>query len=177
MTGKEEIFLGHFARPFGIKGDLKLVPSQDFWEEVLASKKLICRMSDNGSAEAKPIELKQFRRQNKFYVLTAEGISDRTTAESLVGGKLFVTTDALDVDLPDAALPFQIVGCRVESEDGESLGEVTNVLFTPSHDVYEVTGDRGAFLVPAVPEYVIAMDEDEKKIILRPIPGLIDDVD
>jgi 16S rRNA processing protein RimM len=177
LTGTEEIFLGHFARPFGIKGELKLVPSQDFWEEVLDSKKLIFRMPGNESADAKPFELKHFRRQNKFYVLTAGGISDRTSAESFVGGELFVRTDALDVDLPDVMLPFQVIGSLVESEDGEALGEVTNVMFTPGHDIYEVASDKGTFLVPAVPEYVISMDGKEKKIIIRPIPGLIDGMD
>ena len=33
----EEIYLGQIVKPFGIKGELKLLPSQDFWEGVLES--------------------------------------------------------------------------------------------------------------------------------------------
>jgi 16S rRNA processing protein RimM len=175
LTGSEEIFIGHLVRPFGIKGELKLVPSQDFWEEVLDSNRLILRLKGNGDASGKPFQLKRFRRQKKYYVLTAEGISDRTAAESLVGGELFVTTEGLDVDLPDKMLPFQIIGSFVQSEDGDALGEVTDVIFTPGHDLYEVTGEKGTFLVPAVPEFVIAMDTNEQKIVIRTIPGLVDD--
>ncbi len=177
MTGSEEIFLGQLARPFGIKGELKLIPSQDFWEEVLGSKKLFLRTYGNGDSGVRPLQLKHFRRQKKFYVLTAEGISDRTAAESLVGGELFIAVDGLDVALPDKMLPFQVIGSSVESEDGNVFGEVSDVLFTPVHDIYEVTGENGTFLVPAVPEFVISMDAQERRIIIRPIPGLIQDMD
>jgi 16S rRNA processing protein RimM len=178
MPVGEEIYLGHLARPFGIKGELKLVPSVDFWEAVLDSKMLILRTSGNGGSTAdRPLKLRNYRRQKKHYVLAAEGIGDRTSAESLVGAELFVPADGLDVELPDKKLPFQVIGCAVESEDGVALGEVSDVLFTPGHDIYEVTDDTGTFLVPAVSEFVIAVDVNERKIVIRPIPGLIDDAE
>ncbi|MFH1755236.1 MAG: ribosome maturation factor RimM [Candidatus Latescibacterota bacterium] len=177
MSAGEEIYLGQLGRPFGIKGELKLVPSQDFWEGVLDSKNLILRTAGEDGVDTNPIHLKHFRRQNKFYVLEAEGIGDRSAADALVGGELFIPADELDVDYPDEVLPFQIVGCSVRSEDGDLLGEITSVLFTPGHDVYEVAGDKGRFLVPAVPEFVISMDTDERQIVIRPIPGLMDDSD
>jgi 16S rRNA processing protein RimM len=178
MPVVDEIYLGHLTRPFGIKGELKLLPSEDFWEAVLDSKRLILRTSGNGSPAAdRPLKLRSYRRQKKHYVLTAEGISDRTAAESLIGAELFVPADGLDVEFPDKELPFQVIGSTVESEEGEILGEVSDVLTTPVHDIYEVTGDRGTFLVPAVPEFVIALDVSEGKIVIRPIPGLIDDVE
>ncbi len=169
----EEIYLGQFVKPFGIKGELKFLPSPDFWEEVLVSKKLILRTAGNNAVDTRPLEFETFRLQKNCYILKAAGVGSRTVAESLVGGELFISTEQLDVDLPDEALPFQIMGNTVVADDGQPLGEVTSVLSTPVHDVYEVTGERGAFLVPAVPEFILSMDLERAQIVIRPIPGLI----
>ncbi|NIM20739.1 MAG: 16S rRNA processing protein RimM [Candidatus Latescibacteria bacterium] len=172
---KEEIFLGHFARPFGIKGELKLIPTHDFWEGVLQSKKLFLRLLHGTGVDARPLEVVRFRRQKSHYILKVADVSDRTDAEALVGGEIFIDSEELDVGLPDRPLPFQIVGNTVMGEDGTRFGEVTSVMFTPVHDVYEVAGEKGTFLVPAVPEFVISTDVKKGEIVIRPIPGLIED--
>lgn len=177
MNAVEEIFLGHLARPFGIKGELKLVPSQDFWEEVLESKMLVLRTPENGGHAERPFHPTHVRRQKQHYVVTVEGIGDRTEAESLTGGELFAPLENLDVAFPEVCLPFQVIGLSVVTEEGRLLGKVNDVLFTPGHDIYEVTGGEKTFLVPAVSEFVISIDMGERKIIIRPIPGLIEDTD
>ena len=75
---------------------------------------------------------------------------------------------------PEAPRPWQIVGTKVRTEDGVDLGEVSSVIYSAAHDVYEVTGDAGSFLVPAVPEFIVAVDEASGVITIRPMPGLLD---
>lgn len=170
----ENIFLGRIAKPFGIKGELKLRPSDDFWEEVLASKELFLRFSERAEGEHLRVEVADFRRQGEFFILKMVGVEDRTRAEELCGSDLFIPLEKLDIEFPGEALPFQIIGCRVETEEGEKLGEVTDLVFTPAHDVYEVTGPFGTGLIPAVPEFIRKVDIEEGLIVVRLIPGLFD---
>ncbi len=169
----EEIYLGQLVKPVGLKGELKFLPSHDFWLEVLESKQLLLRMLRGNGVDSQPLRIEKVRPQKGCYVVKMTGLQDRSAAEALIGAELFIATADIDVELPDRVLPFQIMGKSVVDEDGHQLGEVTSVLATPAHDVYEVTGENGSFLVPAVPEFILSMGVARDEIVIRPIPGLI----
>ena len=60
----------------------------------------------------------------------------------------------------------------VTDEKGETLGTMTRVDESPGADLW-VVGARGReVLVPAVREIVVAVDLDERRIVLRPPDGL-----
>lgn len=168
------IYLGRLAKPFGIKGEFKFVESDDFWAGVLDSKRLVLQRLENGHTDRRPIEVERFRQHGAHFVVKLCGIDDRTLAEEVVGGELFVDAEHLDVDLPDYELPFQIVGSTVKTEDGRVVGEVKAVMFSAAHAVYEVEGEDGDVLIPAVPEFVVGRDREKGEITIRTIPGLID---
>jgi 16S rRNA processing protein RimM len=168
------IFLGRFVKPFGIKGELKFVGSEDFWGDTLRSRRLeLCRLVD-GDVEKRPARIESSRPHGNNYVVKLEGVDDRDGAESEVGTELFVDSDNLDVDLPDRELPFQVVGMTVRTEEGRVLGQIKSVIFSAAHPVYEIQGEDGEVMIPAVPEFVVARDDDAGEITIRPIPGLLD---
>jgi 16S rRNA processing protein RimM len=173
MSG-EEIFLGRLVKPFGIRGELKLHPSPDFWENVLTSKRLLLQRHLDEGQKIHQVTLERSRPHGNNYIVKMEGVEDRNAAETLVGSDLVISTDDIDVSFPGYLLPFQVVGCKVKTEDGATLGEVTSVLFSSAHDLYEIRGGESVFLVPAVPEFIVSMDENGKEMVIRPIPGLLD---
>ena len=59
---------------------------------------------------------------------------------------------------PDAHLVYEIVGLEVVTEDGKSLGRVSEVLSTGANDVYVVDGPSGETLIPAIASVVEAID-------------------
>jgi 16S rRNA processing protein RimM len=67
---------------------------------------------------------------------------------------------------------FQLIGVRVETEDGEWLGQVAKVLETRAHDVYVVRGPRGEVLLPAVDELVLELDLESKRMVVHLLPGM-----
>jgi 16S rRNA processing protein RimM len=172
-TGTTEVYLGRFVKAFGIKGELKLLTSDDFWATVLESKELMLQWLEDGDVLRRPVQVERARPHGGVYVVKLEGVDDRDAAELEVGAELFVDVDRLDVDLPDEELPYQVVGLTVKSEDGETIGTVTSLIFSAAHKVYEVTGENGVVLIPAIPPFVVGRDESE--IVIRPIPGLLDD--
>lgn len=170
-----EVFLGRLVKAFGIRGEVKLHPSDDFWPGVLASEHLYLRSGTTGKPKRRPIAFARFRPHGNSYILRIDGVDDRDQAEGMVGGELYIEEDEIDVELPDRSLPFQIIGSTVKKEDGVVLGRVTSVIFSPAHDVYEVTGRESSFLLPVVPEFVISYDGQERELVIRTQPGLIDD--
>ena len=170
-----DIYLGCFVKAFGIRGEIKFHPASDFWEAALHSKHLRLGIVDGKEVITRPVTFKTVRPHGTSYVVTIDGVNDRNGAEALVGGEIFLAEDDIDVDMPEYPLPFQLIGLTVKDEDGETLGELAGIMQSGAHDVYEVKGGGRDFLVPAVPEFVVSIDLDEGEMVLRPIPGLIED--
>ncbi|UCH82966.1 MAG: 16S rRNA processing protein RimM [Candidatus Latescibacterota bacterium] len=173
-TVMTEVFLGRLVKAFGIRGEVKFHPSDDFWADALKSKHLVIRQETSRGIEERPITFPKCRQHHNSYIVRIEGVATRNQAEAMVGGEIFVDEENLDIDLPDRRLPFQVIGTTVKTEDGDVVGRVTSVVFSSAHDVYEVTGDEGSFLLPAVPEFIVAHDARKREMIVRLLPGLID---
>lgn len=170
-----DIYLGRFVKAFGIRGEIKFHPTSDFWEATLESKHLKFGIVDGKEVVTRPVVFKTVRPHGNSYVVVIDGVDDRNSAEELIGAEIFIEESDIDVEMPEYPLPFQLMGLTVKDEEGETLGELTGIMQSGAHDVYEVKGGEKDFLVPAVPEFVVSIDLDEGEMVLRPIPGLIED--
>ena len=168
------VFLGRFVKPFGIKGELKFVGSDDLWPEVLESKRLELRRIVDGDVQSGPARIERIRPHGNHFVVKLEDVDDRNGAELQVGGELFVDIDNLDVELPDYELPFQVLGLNIRTEEGRDIGVLRSVMFSAAHAVYVVDGEDGEVMIPAVPEFIVKKDEQAGEIVIRPIDGLLD---
>jgi len=174
-SSSSAVYLGRFVKAFGIKGELKFVGSDDFWSDTLRSKRLeLRRLVEGGGVERGSVAILDSRSHGKHYVVRLEGVENRADAEDQVGGELFIDIDNLDVDLPDVELPYQVVGLTVRTEDGRELGRIRSVTYSAAHPVYNVEGEDGEVMIPAVPEFVVSRDDEAGVVTIRPIPGLLD---
>jgi 16S rRNA processing protein RimM len=114
------------------------------------------------------------RRHGGQIILKLAGIDGIEAARALVG-QLVAVAEA-DV-MPLAAgqfYPWQLEGCRVETEDGARVGEVTGIERGPAQDLWVVSDGPREHLVPAVPEIVIGVDLGARRVVIRPPEGLLD---
>ncbi len=177
MDTAQAIYLGRIVKAFGIRGEVKFVASDDYWDGVLASKHLYVQaFDDEGVVRRRPVSVVRARPHGGAYVLKLDGVDDRNDAEAAVGGEFFIDSDRIDVAMPTEERPFQVVGREVRLEDGARIGTIRGVLLSAAHPVYEVERPGGAVvLIPAVEAFVVARDDPDGPIVVRPIPGLIDE--
>ncbi len=102
------------------------------------------------------------------------GVDDRTGAERLVGGFLFV--DEKEAQQPAAGKFFihDVVGLTVVDQDERRIGAVSEVLRLPAHDVYVVTTGSREFMIPAVKEFVKRIDVKKGIIRVHLIEGMLE---
>jgi 16S rRNA processing protein RimM len=64
---------------------------------------------------------------------------------------------------------FQLIGLTVFDEAGEEIGSVTDLMETGTHDVLIIKPKRGGedILVPNHPEYVITIEPEAGRLVLR----------
>jgi len=92
------------------------------------------------------------RRQGKHLILDC-GLMPHDATE-LKDAELYIHV-SMRPALPEGEFyADQILGMRVQTENGRDLGEVEEILETPAHDIYCTP----QVMIPAVPEYIIQRD-------------------
>jgi len=115
------------------------------------------------------------RDHNGTLLLRIDGVDDRTAAEQLHGALLEADVSGSDDD-EDAWYPAELIGLRVESADGEHLGEVVSLDPGAAQDLLGVRCLDGARrLVPFVSALVPVVDVAGGRIVVDARPGLLDD--
>ena len=65
-----------------------------------------------------------------------------------------------------------LIGLSVETEDGEHLGELTDVIETGANDVYVVDKADGQILIPAIKDCILDVDIVGGSMKVHLLPGL-----
>ncbi len=161
--------VGRVLRPHGIRGELRVEILTDYPERVEELPRLYV------GEEYRPYPVRSVRFHKGAMLLSLEGCDDRNAAEALRGAVVYVALeDAIPLE-DDEYYLFQLEGVEVFTEEGERLGEVVEVLSTPgANDVYVIHGVRGELLIPAIHEVVRSLDLAEGRMIIRPLPGLLE---
>jgi 16S rRNA processing protein RimM len=156
------LVIGQVTAPFGVKGALRVRPETDFPER-FRDLKQICLELPTG--EQRIASVRQARITPKGVMLEVVGCDDRESAASLRRAWVKVQ-QSMAVPLPEGShWIHDIVGLKIVTEDGQDLGEVTEVIRSPGHDVY-VTPHA---MVPAVREFVRSIDLDRGVIVVSPL--------
>ena len=168
------VVVGRVGRPHGIRGEVTVEPRTDEPDLRFCEGAELLR-ADGG----RPLVVEYAHWHSGRLLIAFDGVDDRNGAEALRGVILEVDRDS--ADMPEDADEFYdtaLVGCRVETIDGESVGEVREVAHLPAQDLLVVMSDDSAeILVPFVAEIVPVVDIKGRRIVIAPPPGLIADIE
>ena len=166
-----EVVLGDLVKPIGLKGDIKLRESADFWEGALASQKL--QLVRDG--ERRPVHVNSCKTLGRgMWRASFEEIADRDASESSVGSRLVLDLPDEDVEAPEQLRPFQVTGFAVFRTDGSHIGTVSDLVHMPAQSVFVVQGDERQHMIPHVPAIVVSVDLQEQKVVVDPPDGLLE---
>lgn len=169
----EWVVLGRVAGSHGLKGMLRVRYFGDGPDSLLRFPEVWLAKEPGVGARCYPLRGGGTGRSGEVRI-ELEGVTDRESAQSLRG--LLVLGDARHLEsLPDGEFYWhQLVGCRVESEDGELIGEVVEIWETGAHDLLVVRGEDGRqHLIPTAREIAKQVDLRGRRIIVEVLPGLL----
>ena len=169
MSAELRIELGRLVRPIGIRGEVKLLPYEDFWPETLASG----RLSLEGPAGSRPVKINESRPAGSCLALKLEGIGDRDAAESLRESVL-VLEGELDVPPPESIRPFQVIGFEVREAGGGTVGRVIDLQTMPAQPLLTVKGPEREHDIPFVSPILRGVDWEAGVIEVDLPAGLLD---
>ncbi len=167
MTAPGRITVGRINGVWGVHGHVKVTPFTSNPERLIEGATLYVR--------DEPRRILNVVYPQDYPCIRFEGFPDRTAAEALRGALIEID----EADLP--SLPegeyylHDLEGLEVVTVDGTRIGRLKEVLTTGANDVYVIARDtQPDALIPAIPDVVLAVDLESRRMTIDPIPGLLD---
>ena len=165
--------VGVISSTHGIRGEVKVFPTTDDPDRFRKLKQVIL---DTGR-EQKGLEIEGVKFFKQFVILKFKDIDNINDIEKYKGKSLYVTREHAVKLKKDEYFIADLIGLSVIREDnGEVLGELTDVLQTGANDVYEVKMEDGKeVLLPAIRECIKNVDLQKGEITVHVMKGLLDE--
>lgn len=162
---EEPVSVGWVLGLHGTSGQVRVQVFSDVPHRFSPGKSLCCNGSSYRIGAVTPTRSDQV-------ILQLEGIDSPQAARDLVGQWLTAPPETSPQLPVGEYFHYQILGLRVLTEEGEELGEVSEIIETGSNDVYLVSGEKGDLLVPAISQVVREIDLANQVMTIRLLEGL-----
>lgn len=169
MENKDFISIGKITNFFGIKGEAKVGYSN---ESQLKNAKKVYLLDDISKKE---LTIQNLRFHKNFAIVKFSEIDNINDLIQFKGQRIFISKQQALKQLDNNEYLIQdLIGCSVLNEKGEKLGSVVDISTNSSQDLLNIKNLIGQVsLVPFVEEFFPLVDIENKKIIIKPIEGLL----
>jgi 16S rRNA processing protein RimM len=161
------LVVGFLRRAHGLRGEMIMDLHTDFPERLQNGRELFV------GEERKPMTLSGSRPHARGMLVKFKGIETPEQAGELRNQWVYVP--AADVpDLPEGKIyQHELFGYAVVDDQGNTLGELVEILETGANNVYVVRDAAGKeILLPAIPSVVLEIDSERRVMRVHLLEGL-----
>ena len=175
MTGRRRVAIGRIVGAHGVRGRVRVRSFDAAPDNLLQASSVTLGESeeDPKAVSAEVVGAEPGRSGEVRMALV--GVDGREAASRLQGRLVMVDAGQLE-QLPDGEYyEYQLVGCRVEGAEGQTIGAVREVWSTAGSDLLVVESEEGEQrLIPTAGEFLREVDLEARRIVIEIIPGLLD---
>jgi len=166
------IVVAHTVKVRGLRGEVVADLLTDFPDR-FANLKTLVGISSSGVKRSLQIEAQWFHGNR--LILKFAGFDSIDEAKELVDYDLAVPAEER-VALPrDSFYEWELVGCRVETMAGKSIGAVSEIMRTGGVEILKVVDESGGDrLIPMASDIVVEIDKNRRLIRIDPPEGLLE---
>lgn len=156
--------IGYLSKTHGIKGQLILRADKDFYFEEL---KVAFIESSTGLA---PHFVKRISPNNVGFIIELEETDTVEKAKLLIGKKIFVDAELVEVDEDDSDwIGFDLIDNKLGL-----IGKIEKVSDNGIQILVSIIYNNKEIILPLVDDFIVKIDETERKIYYNAPEGLID---
>ena len=163
--------VGVIANTHGIRGEVKVYPTTDDINRFKTLKHVIL----DTKKEKKDLTITGVKFFKQTVILKFKEFDNINDIERYKGCDLFVTRENAVPLEENEFFITDLIDCKVLTDEGEELGQLTDVMTTGANDVYIVETKEGKeILLPYIEDCIKSIDIENKTIIAHILPGLLD---
>ena len=176
MAANALAIVGLIRNAQGIRGEVVIESLTDAPDAVFAAGRRVFmgRAIGHPDGEERPMTIETARPFKGGLMVKFAGVTDRNEAELLRGRYLFSPFDELEPPAEDEVYLHDLLGMKVELDDGTGIGEVTAYYELPQGLTLDVKTEKGSVLVPYRPEIVDRTDTEARVVIVKSDVGIFD---
>jgi len=161
------VVVGRIGPAHGLKGEVFVEPRTDEPERRFATGQRL-------HAVDRELTVAAARTHSGRLVVRFEEIPDRNAAEAARGTELRALVDTTELpDDPEEFYDHQLLGLRVETVDGEAVGELDRIEHNAAQDLLVIRTPEREVLFPFVAALVPEVDVPGGRIVIDDRPGLL----
>ena len=153
--------MGRVVAPYGVRGWIKVQTLTESVDGLLGYATWWFDQRGGWSNR----RLLEGRVHGTGLVARIEGVEDRTEAAKMRGASIAVPRSELPAPPSGQYYWTDLIGLSVVNQQGESLGQVAEILTTGAHDVVVVRGDRER-LIPFVEPVLREVDLQGARLVV-----------
>ncbi|MBS0326368.1 MAG: 16S rRNA processing protein RimM [Proteobacteria bacterium] len=158
------VVMGRVGAPHGVRGEATVRPLSSSPSTLLEAKRWWIRRPA-ADAAWRPCRLRGARMTGGQILVQIDEALTRDAAAAWRGAEIGIQRGDLPPPGRDEWYRHDLVGMEVVTREGVRLGTVHGFADSGAHPLLEVAaGDGVERLIPWVPEYVIAVDEEARRI-------------
>ena len=163
--------VGVITTTHGVRGEVKVHPTTDDPRRFRRLKEVVL---DTGK-EKMNLEIEGVKFFKQFVILKFKGLDNINDIEKYRQKSLYVTRKNAVRLQRDEYFIADLIGLKVQDEDGKELGTVKDVIETGANDVYEVEmADGKSLLLPAIKQCILNVDVENGTMQVHVLEGLLD---
>ena len=163
--------VGIITSTHGVRGEVKVYPTTDDPRRFRRLKEVVL---DTGR-EKLNLEIEGVKFFKQFVILKFKGLDNINDIEKYRQKSLYVTRKNAVRLQRDEYFIADLIGLKVQDEDGTELGTVKDVIETGANDVYEVEmADGRSLLLPAIKQCILSVDVENGMMRVHVLEGLLD---
>ena len=163
--------VGIITSTHGVRGEVKVYPTTDDPRRFRRLKEVVL---DTGK-EKMNLEIEGVKFFKQFVILKFKGLDNINDIEKYRQKSLYVTRKNAVRLQRDVYFIADLIGLKVQDEDGKELGTVKDVIETGANDVYEVEmADGKSLLLPAIKQCILNVDVENGTMQVHVLEGLLD---
>ena len=163
--------VGIITSTHGVRGEVKVYPTTDDPRRFRRLKEVVL---DTGK-EKMNLEIEGVKFFKQFVILKFKGLDNINDIENYRQKSPYVTRKNAVRLQRDEYFIADLIGLKVQDEDGKELGTVKDVIETGANDVYEVEmADGKSLLLPAIKQCILNVDVENGTMQVHVLEGLLD---
>lgn len=154
----------------GLRGDLKVRPSSGEPQLLLNAKQLYLRLTTGITLQIQPV--RQVLHKG-LVLLRGQGYETLEQVEPFLGAEVLLPESLLPELVDGEYYWSQLKGLSVIDRQRGPIGQLQQMFSTAAHDTYVVSGALGEIMIPAVAQFILEIDLQQRILRVDLPDGLV----
>ena len=170
MDNQDCICLGKILKPFSYKGELKIYIEDFYIDQIKELDSFLLKIQGSYI----PFTIKAItKNKSNIFRIFLDGIDSEDLAKKLADVEIYADNNLIKTEVLEKKNNYIFIDYVIYNNN-VIIGKIIDIIENENQDLFEVVFNEKRILIPLVDEFVVNIDNDNKKIIMNLPDGLTD---